>query len=404
MRRSTAPRWVMPLLILLAFWGAGIMMTLTSFHMAQSGVSGKLFQLACGQQDGGCAEVLNSDWAFLPGGRPLASLGFVYFAGLGLWYLVVGSANRRGRFWQALPLVIQITGALVSLFFLIVMLTQLDAICWLCTLSHFINFALLLLAWKAWPRDSSENELPRPAVRLAVAGMVVVAALCALTVQQLTLSEAQAASDNAKAYAKTFHDDLDLQRYLFLRQPVQAIKMRPDDPVRGNLTAPHTVVIFSDFQCPPCRDFAEFSERELLPRFGNRLKIVYRYFPWETDCNPWSDQVYHLQACEAAFAAEAAREIGGNNAFWRMHDVLFANQANLPKASWDELGRQAGLDGAAVAQRIARHSSAARIRQDADAGNALQLQFTPTLYLDGRPVSDWGRLDLWEALVGEGVK
>lgn len=400
MRRDTAPRWVLPLLVLLAFTGAGIGLMLTSYHVSQGADPWKVLQMTCGPEGGHCAEVLESDWAVLPGGAPLAALGVVYFGGLGLWYLLVGLANRRGRFWQAVPLVIQIAGALGSLFLLGVMLVRLHAICWWCTLSHLINFVLLFFAWRAWPREEAVGEPPRPTARLAVCGMVVVAALCALTVQRLALAESQSTAERARRYAKTYHDDLDLQRYLHLRQPVEEIAIRPDDPIRGNLTAPHTVVIFSDFQCPPCRDFADFSERELLPRFGNRLKIVYRYFPWETDCNPWSDKVYHLQACEAAFAAEAAREMGGNAAFWRMHDLIFANQSNLAKVSWDDLGRQAGLDGAAVARRVAGHASAARVRKDTDVGHAVRVENTPTVYLDGRPLDDWERLDLWQELIG----
>jgi protein-disulfide isomerase/uncharacterized membrane protein len=399
MHSINAPRWVLPLLVLLAFTGAGIGWMLTNVHLGKD--PGKLFQTVCGGEGGGCSEVLASEWAVLPGGRPLAALGVVYFGGLGLWYLVVGLANRRGRLWQALPLAAQTAGALASLFFLGVMLTKVHAICWWCALLHLINFVLLFLAWKAWLSSEASQEAAQPTLRLAAAGALLVAALFIVTAQRVALAQTQAKAERAERYAKTLQDDMDLQRYLYLRQPVQPIALRSDDPVRGNPTAPHTVVIFGDFQCPPCRQLAEFSERELLPRFGDQLKIVYRYFPWEPECNPWSDKAYHHQACEAAFAAEAARQLGGNDAFWKMHDVLFAHQSVLAKVSWSDLGRQAGLDGAAVAQRIAAHSSAARIRQDTDAGNSVHLEFTPTVLLDGRVVNDWNRLDLWRALLRE---
>jgi len=176
--------------------------------------------------------------------------------------------------------------------------------------------------------------------------------------------------------------------------------VRPDDPVRGNPSAPHTVVVFSDFQCPACRGFAEFSERELLPRLGNQLRLVYKHFPLEPECNPALQHTVHPQACEAAFAAEAARELGGSEAFWKMHDLLFARQGGLGEAPWAELGQLVGLDGAAVADRVKRRAASSRILQDTQLGQAARIDHTPTIFFDGRPVDEWRRLDIWQALVG----
>ena len=401
MRRDNVPGWALPLLILLSFAGAVIGLMLTSYHLSQGRDPWKLFQVACGADGGGCAEVLTSGWAVLPGGIPLAALGFIYFGGLGLWYLIVGLANRRGRFWQGLPFAAQIAGTLASLFFAGVMLTQIQAICWWCLLSHVINFVLLFVAWKAWPRDDGySNEPARPGPRLALAGVLLVIALAALTVQRILVEQARGLARQANEYAQTFYQDVDLQRYRLLRQQARPIALRPDDPVRGNPSAPHTVVVFSDFQCPACRGFAEFSERELLPRFGNRLRLVYKHFPLEPECNSGLRHTVHPQACEAAFAAEAARELGGSAAFWKMHDLLFARQGGLEQGPWAELGQLVGLDGAAVADRVARRAALNRVLQDGQLGRAAAIDHTPTIFFDGRPVDDWSRLEVWQALMG----
>lgn len=401
MRRDTAPGWTLPLLILLSLAGSVIGLMLTSYHLSQGRNPWKLFQVACGADGGGCADVLASGWAVLPGGIPLAALGFLYFGGICLWYLIVGLANRRGRFWQGLPFAAQIAGALASVFLVGVMLTQIHAICWWCLLSHVINFALLFVAWKAWPRDDGySNEAARPSPRLALAGLLLVAALAALTLQRILLEQAKGVAEQANAYARSFYEDVDLQQYRLLREEPRPIAVRPDDPVRGNPSAAHTVVVFSDFQCPACRGFAEFSERELLPRFGNQLRLVYKHFPLEPECNPGLPQTVHPQACEAAFAAEAARELGGDPAFWKMHDLLFARQGGLGDGPWAELGKLVGLDGAAVADRVARRAALNRIVEDGRLGQAVRLDHTPTIFFDGRPLDDWRRMDVWQALVG----
>lgn len=216
MRRDTAPAWALPLLILLALAGAGIGWMLTSYHLSHGQAPWKIFEAVCGKDGGGCSGVLSSSWAVLPGGIPLAALGFAYFGGLGLWYLVVGLANRRGRFWQGLPFAAQILGALGSLYFLGVMVVQIRSFCVWCTLSHLINFALLFVAWRAWPRDDGySNEPARPSIRLGLAGILLVIALAALTFQRIIVERAQLLTQQANRYAQTFYGDVDLQRYLY---------------------------------------------------------------------------------------------------------------------------------------------------------------------------------------------
>lgn len=401
MRRDSAPAWAVILLILLAVAGAGISLMLTSYHVSQGRDAAGIFQTVCGTDGGGCREVLSSSWAVLPDGIPLSALGLVYFGGLALWYLVVGPANRRGRYWQSVPLVIHVLGALASAFLLAVMLTQVGTICWWCTITHLINFAMLYLAWKMWPsKDSGYTSDPvHPGVRLGIAGLLLILAGAAITYHWVRAKQMRGVAAQADSYLQELRRDPDLQRYLHLRQPALPIPVRLGDPVRGNTAAPHTVVVFSDFQCPGCLSFAEFSERELLPRFGDQLRIVYKHFPLEPECNQVMQQAVHEQACEAAQAAEAAREMGGNEAFWRMHDLLFARQGGLAEGPWEELARNAGLDGAVVARRVAQGAARNRILQDTQLGGQIRLGGTPSVFLDGRLIDDWSRMELWQTLL-----
>lgn len=401
MRRDSAPAWAVFLLILLAVAGAGISLMLTSYHLSQGRDAAGIFQAVCGTDGGGCREVLSSSWAVLPQGIPLSALGLVYFGGLALWYLVVGPANRRGRYWQSVPLVIHVLGALASAFLLAVMVTQVGTICWWCTISHLINFAMLYLAWRMWPsKDSGYTSDPvHPGLRLGISGLLLLLAVAAITYEWVRAKQMRGVAEQADSYVQELRRDAGLQRYLHLRQRPAPLQVRPGDPVRGSAGAPHTVVVFSDFQCPGCLSFAEFSERELLPRFGSRLRIVYKHFPLEPECNSVMSEAVHDQACEAAFAAEAARELGGNEAFWRMHDQLFARQGGLAEGPWAELGRNAGLDGNAVAQRVAQGAGRNRVVQDTQLGKQLRLGGTPTVYLDGRPLEDWSRMDVWQTLL-----
>ncbi|HWM95176.1 MAG TPA: thioredoxin domain-containing protein [Thermoanaerobaculia bacterium] len=390
-------RWIVPVLVALAFTAAGISLMLTSYHLTEGKEPGAVFRLACDAEEGGCASVLASPWAVGPGGIPTATYGAVYFGALGLWYLIVGRPRARGRYWHAIPLGLNLAGALFSAFLVSVMLGGVGEVCWWCTLTHLMNFAMLFLAWRLF-REAQGEEEGWPPRRLGFAGVLLMIAWAVLCVQGLMVSVARKSAREASDYARTFYEDTDLQRYLQQRQASTAVPIRPDDPVRGNPAAPHTAVVFSDFQCPACRGFAETYESQIAPAMGDRVKVVYKHFPLEPECNALLQQTVHDQACEAADAAEAARSLGGSDAFWKMHDRLFANQDGLDQAPWTRIAMEAGLDPARLSELVASRAFRDRIREDTELGRRLDIQSTPTVFLDGRKMEDWRRLDVWQAL------
>jgi len=96
-----------------------------------------------------------------------------------------------------------------------------------------------------------------------------------------------------------------------------------DDPVKGNPDAPVTIVEFSDFQCPFCKNFFDGTlpllERDYIDT--GKVKLVYRDLPIES---------IHPNAPAAHLAAECADEQGK---FWEYHDTLFVKQDE-----WENLG------------------------------------------------------------------
>jgi hypothetical protein len=64
-----------------------------------------------------------------------------------------------------------------------------------------------------------------------------------------------------------------------------------------------------------------------------------------------------------------------------------------------ELAGRAGVDATAVADRVSRRAALERIVQDAQLGHSLQIDHTPYLFLDGRPLADWSRIEVWQALL-----
>ena len=113
--------------------------------------------------------------------------------------------------------------------------------------------------------------------------------------------------------------------------------------------AAHTVVVFGDFQCPACAIFETNLNGWVVPTaeksYGG-VKVVFKHWPLSPACNKHTGRDAHPKACIAARAAEAARIVGGDEAFWKMHDLLFASREALKDAdeNWFvQKGKDLGL-------------------------------------------------------------
>ena len=140
--------------------------------------------------------------------------------------------------------------------------------------------------------------------------------------------------------------------------------------VRGAPMAPVTIVEFSDFQCPYC-GAAHPELARLLREFEGQVKLVFKYFPLSA----------HERAMPAAHAAEAAARQGK---FWEMHDLLFEHQHELEDADLRHYAQVLGLDEERFKADLASPEVEERIEADRKEGDALKIEGTPTIYVDGR--------------------
>lgn len=143
------------------------------------------------------------------------------------------------------------------------------------------------------------------------------------------------------------------------------------NPAMGPANAAATLVIFSDFECPFCSRIVK-PVHEAYEKMGGQLRVVFKQFPLTS---------IHANARPAALASLAAARQGK---FWRMHDLLFANQKRLSRAELSNWAKVAGLD---VARFEADMQDPALLRQlQIDNQDAIQanVRGTPTSFLNGR--------------------
>jgi protein-disulfide isomerase len=140
-------------------------------------------------------------------------------------------------------------------------------------------------------------------------------------------------------------------------------------PKRG--TGKVVLVEFSDFQCPYCAK-AHDSVEQFVNKRSADVTLVYKHLPLTQ---------IHNEAMPAAQAAWAAQQ---QNKFWEFHDALFANQAKLGTAFYQETAKKLGLDGAKFDHDRGSAAAKSAVEADVQLARSLELNGTPTFIMNGQ--------------------
>jgi protein-disulfide isomerase len=164
----------------------------------------------------------------------------------------------------------------------------------------------------------------------------------------------------------------------------------------GDAAAPVTIVEYTDYQCPYCaRHVAETLPTMLTEMIDTgRVRYIVKDFPLDN---------IHPQARAAAVAARCA---GEQDAYWPMHDALFAQQAEWSgqeatlNDTFAAMAAELSLDGDAFAACLSDGRFDDAIQANQDEGFALGVNGTPAFFIDGFPISGAQPFELFDYAVG----
>jgi len=159
-----------------------------------------------------------------------------------------------------------------------------------------------------------------------------------------------------------------------LTLPQQSLIADGNRPSFGPPDAKVVVVEFSDFQCPFCLNTAN-TVHEIRNKFVRQVRFVFRQFPLN----------FHTQAHLAAEAALAAHAQGK---FWELHDLLFTHQKALERKDIEGYAASAGLNMDAFRKSLDDNSFNLAVTEDIDIGNQVHVQGTPTMFINGKRVTN----------------
>jgi protein-disulfide isomerase len=151
-----------------------------------------------------------------------------------------------------------------------------------------------------------------------------------------------------------------------------------NQPSQGPASAPVTIVEFSDLQCPSCARLHEFLEKEVVPKYGSKVRLVFKDFPLVT---------IHDWTLTGTIASQCVYEINPK-AFVPFRSLVFQNQGSINAANVRDMvlsfGEQVGVKRVQLAGCLDAKSSLSRIEANILEGRKLGVQSTPTCYINGK--------------------
>ncbi len=167
----------------------------------------------------------------------------------------------------------------------------------------------------------------------------------------------------------------------------------PTEHLEGDTASNIKLVEYGDYQCPYCGEVYPVLQ-QVLPKYLNKITFQFRNYPLTS---------LHPNAYAAARAAEAAGLMGD---FWQMHDKLYSENvkyytaetsgttyntwinASNPLPDFDSYAKQLGLNVAQFNTYYNSNKVNNAIQADMNAGNKLNVQGTPTFFLDGKNIGN----------------
>ncbi|HKS74670.1 MAG TPA: thioredoxin domain-containing protein [Terriglobales bacterium] len=158
-------------------------------------------------------------------------------------------------------------------------------------------------------------------------------------------------------------------------------------PTRGNKDAKVVAVNFDDFECPFCSRMHQTLFPELLKEYGDRVLFIYKDYPL-SQIHPWATHAAVNANCLAAQSTDA---------YWDFADYIHANQKDVNSekkgdpqfAVLDKITLQQGqkhsLDAAKLEACIKAQNEDA-VKASVKEGEALGIDATPTMYVNGQKV------------------
>jgi protein-disulfide isomerase len=156
-------------------------------------------------------------------------------------------------------------------------------------------------------------------------------------------------------------------------------KLKTDQqPAFGAAGAPVSLIVFSDFQCPVCKEEAQILRENVAKNYGEKVRVTFKDFPLDAIHN-WARTAAIAGRC--VYRQDKAK-------FWDYFDWTYENQQSIGldnfNSKFQVFATEKGLDGMQLGHCLDSKATEAEVNREVDEAHTLQVSMTPTAFLNGR--------------------
>lgn len=147
------------------------------------------------------------------------------------------------------------------------------------------------------------------------------------------------------------------------------------------------VQLFGDLLEPNTADADKIIRDYIAGR--NDISYQFRYFPIDKTCNPSLPRTLFPLGCRAARAAEAAGQLGGAEAYWKMHLWIAEHQKGYSDPLAKAQAASMGLNPDEFMKKMDSPEVEKLVSYDADIGKRIGLPEVPRIFVNGKVLPRW---------------
>jgi protein-disulfide isomerase/uncharacterized membrane protein len=393
------------ILLALHAFGAAVAVSLLQTHfetsLGESSLAGGCTLLGVSAGGHGCEAVALSAFSsiFI---FPVAGIALGYFVGQFL-LLIWASRNQQTRFEPLYASLNLATAAvIVTLVMMFLSFAVVKSFCIGCSVLWGINF----LVWILMPARigipfskivSANLETLRPLEMKLLSGRTRTSILFVIGAAFVVAGASAAILASKKAQFRPEGAPGIASRFNNAQQVFLPSEVLEGDRAKGAsmANAKLTVVKFADFQCPACKRSAQMF-RPFFTRHQDKVRYVYRHFPLDGSCNPYSPNGSHHMACAAAIGTICA---GKEGKFYEYHDLVFDGQEMLSPAMLNEIAAKIGLDIEKYKACTQSQEAKDELGKDMNWAEMISLRSTPTFIVNGKKIEGGFSPEEWEEVL-----
>jgi protein-disulfide isomerase len=146
----------------------------------------------------------------------------------------------------------------------------------------------------------------------------------------------------------------------------------------GTPGAPVVLVLFSDFQCPFCKEEAKMLRGNILSAYPKQVRVYFKDLPLD-QIHPWAKPAAIAGRC--VFKQTPA-------AFWDYHDWVYEHQTEITKDNFRdkalEFAKGKEIDALQFGRCMDTKATEAEVDKSVAEARELKVMSTPTLFVNGR--------------------